>query len=68
MSRVRVKVEARAVMPKNIKTTVSIPTEKDSRPVAPEALQPRAMSLEKAKKLIRKTSDDHKGLFRRLAK
>ena len=55
-------------MPKNIKTAVVIPKEKDSRPVAPEALQSHTMSVEKAKKLIRKTSDEHKGLFRRLAK
>jgi hypothetical protein len=55
-------------MPKNVKTVVAIPSEKHSQPVAQEAPQPRVMSLEKAKKLIRKTSDEHRGLFRRLAK
>jgi hypothetical protein len=37
------------------------------RPVAP-ASPARAMSPEKAKKLIRKTSAEHEGLFRRLAR
>jgi hypothetical protein len=39
-------------------------------PKAPPRAEPRVrmMSLEKAKKLIRKTSDEHAGLFRRLAK
>jgi hypothetical protein len=38
------------------------------RPVLPQTLRPRAMSLEKAKKLIQKTSAEHESLFRRLAK
>jgi hypothetical protein len=39
-------------------------------PEAPPRTEPpaRTMSIDKAKKLIRKTSDEHAGLFRRLAK
>ena len=39
-------------------------------PQAPARTEPpvRTMSMDKAKKLIRKTSSDHAGLFRRLAK
>jgi hypothetical protein len=37
--------------------------------VSPSTEPPvRAMSMEKARKLIRKTSAEHAGLFRRLAK
>ena len=38
------------------------------RKLSPQIPQPTAMTLEKAKKLIRKTSAEHAGLFRRLAK
>jgi hypothetical protein len=44
------------------------PAQRASEGSVSEAPTPREMSLEKAKKLIRKTSDEHKGLFRRLAK
>ena len=53
-------------MRKDTKALVGTPGHKNSQPAASQT--PRAMSLEKAKKLIRKTSDEHKGLFRRLAK
>jgi hypothetical protein len=53
-------------MGKDTKTVIATPEHKDSQP--PASQTPRAMSLEKAKKLIRKTSDEHEGLFRRLAK
>lgn len=53
-------------MEKNTKAVVATP--KRQRSQSPTSQTPRAMSLEKAKKLIRKTSDEHKGLFRRLAK
>jgi hypothetical protein len=36
--------------------------------VVPRQRTPRAMSLERARKLIAKTSAEHQGLFRRLAK
>ena len=53
-------------MGKNTKAVATTPGHKEPPPVT--SATPRIMSLEKAKKLIRKTSDDHKGLFRRLAK
>lgn len=53
-------------MEKNIKVVVPTPGHKNSKPST--SATPQVMSLEKAKKLIRKTSDEHKGLFRRLAK
>lgn len=53
-------------MGKNRRGVVATPGQKDSRLAALQTT--RSMSLEKAKKLIRKTSDEHKGLFRRLAK
>ena len=39
-------------------------------PKVPPRTEPpvRTMSMDKAKRLIRKTSDEHAGLFRRLAK
>jgi hypothetical protein len=52
-------------MGKDTKVVVATPGHKGSQG---PSQTPRAMSLEKAKKLIRKTSDEHKGLFRRLAK
>jgi len=55
-------------MAKETKTIVATPEHSDSRSAAPKTSKPRSMSLEKAKKLIRRTSDEHKGLFRRLAK
>jgi hypothetical protein len=55
-------------MGKNTKAVVATPELKDSQRGVSQAPQPRAMSLEKAKKLIRKTSAEHTGLFRRLAK
>jgi hypothetical protein len=55
-------------MAKDTKTIVATPGHKGSRDADAKAPKPRSMSLEKAKKLIRKTSDEHKGLFRRLAK
>jgi hypothetical protein len=54
-------------MEKGTKTVAATPKRKASQD-ASETLRPRAMSLEKAKKLIRKTSAEHEGLFRRLAK
>ena len=48
------------------KVVVTTPGRKDSQPGT--SATPSVMSLEKAKKLIRKTSEEHKGLFRRLAK
>lgn len=60
-------MEKEGSVEKDTKTAaVATPGRKDSQPATSQA--PRAMSLEKAKKLIRKTSDEHKGLFRRLAK
>jgi hypothetical protein len=53
-------------MGKDTKTVAATPT--GLKPGDVQIPQPRSMSLEKAKKLIRKTSDEHKGLFRRLAK
>jgi hypothetical protein len=53
-------------MGKNSKAIVKTPGQKGSAPGT--SATPPVMSLEKAKKLIRKTSDEHKGLFRRLAK
>jgi hypothetical protein len=53
-------------MKNNTKAAVANPKQRDVQPPVSQA--PRTMSLEKAKKLIRKTSDEHKGLFRRLAK
>ena len=53
-------------MGKSTKAVVTTPRGKDVQPAA--SATPSVMSLEKAKKLIRKTSDEHKGLFRRLAK
>jgi hypothetical protein len=53
-------------MGRDTKPAVATPERKSSQPASSQT--PRAMSLEKAKKLIRKTSDEHKGLFRRLAK
>jgi hypothetical protein len=53
-------------MRKNTKAIVTTPGHQDSPPAPSQT--PRVMSLEKAKKLIRKTSGEHKGLFRRLAK
>lgn len=53
-------------MEKNTKAAATTPGHKGSPPGA--SATSRVMSLEKAKKLIRKTSDEHKGLFRRLAK
>jgi hypothetical protein len=55
-------------MAKDTTTIVATPAYKDSRDAGTKTPKPRSMSLEKAKKLIRKTSDEHKGLFRRLAK
>ena len=55
-------------MGKDNKAVVATPEHKDSQRAVSETPRPRTMSLEKAKKLIRKTSDEHKGLFRRLAK
>jgi hypothetical protein len=52
-------------MAKDTKADVATPAREDSQGATKA---PRTMSLEKAKKLIRKTSDEHKGLFRRLAK
>ena len=52
-------------MGKDTKTVVATPARKDAHA---GSQPPRAMSLEKAKKLTRKTSDQHKVLFRRLAK
>ena len=40
----------------------------DSQSAISKQSTPRTMPLEKAKKLIRKTAGEHKGLFRRLAK
>jgi hypothetical protein len=54
-------------MAKDTKTVAATPELKDSRR-AETKTKPRVMSLEKAKKLIRKTSVEHEGLFRRLAK
>jgi hypothetical protein len=53
-------------MGKDTKAVVTTPAHPPS--TASETARPRSMSLEKAKKLIRKTSDEHKNLFRRLAK
>jgi hypothetical protein len=49
------------------KETITTPT---PPPKAPARTVPpvRTMSMDKAKKLIRKTSAEHAGLFRRLAK
>ncbi len=57
-------------MEKNIQTTTraAVPEQKTSERADPPTPRPRTMSLEKAKKLIRKTSAEHDGLFRRLAK
>jgi hypothetical protein len=49
-------------------TPAAVPERKASERDVPATPQRRAMSLEKAKKLIRKTSAEHDGLFRRLAK
>ena len=49
-------------------THAAVPEQKTSERAVPPTPRPRAMSLEKAKKLIRKTSAEHEGLFRRLAK
>ena len=55
-------------MAKNAKTTTRVATR---QPKAPEHTIPppqiRTMSLDKAKKLIRKTSAHHSELFRRLS-
>jgi hypothetical protein len=48
------------------KAVDATPENKSSQPATSPV--PRIMSLEKAKKLIQKTSAQHKGLFRRLAK
>ena len=56
----------RRAMEKNTKAAATTPGHKGSPPGA--SATSRVMSLEKAKKLIRKTSDEHKSLFRRLAK
>jgi len=56
-------------MERDPKTVVKVPELKASvRAALPQTPRPRAMSLDKAKKLIRKTSVEHDGLFRRLAK
>jgi hypothetical protein len=55
-------------MEKGTKTVAATPERKASQDAISETPRPRAMSLEKAKKLIRKTSAEHEGLFRRLAK
>jgi hypothetical protein len=55
-------------MEKSTKTSAATSEPKDSQRAGSKSPEPRAMSLEKAKKLIRKTSDEHKGLFRRLSK
>ena len=58
-----------AFMERDPKTVVKVPELKASvRAALPQTPRPRAMSLDKAKKLIRKTSVEHDGLFRRLAK
>jgi hypothetical protein len=59
-------IEEQAFMEKGPKTVVAIPEPK--APVPPVPPRPRPMSLEKAKKLIRKTSGEHDELFRRLAR
>ncbi|HEV1287976.1 MAG TPA: hypothetical protein VNU44_21810 [Bryobacteraceae bacterium] len=61
-------IEEEAFMAKDSKTIATTPEHEDSQGAATRTPKPRAMSLEKAKKLIRKTSGEHKGLFRRLAK
>jgi len=56
-------------MEKDTKTVVAMPERQASeRTVPAQTPRSRAMSLDKAKKLIRKTSIEHDGLFRRLAK
>jgi hypothetical protein len=55
-------------MAKDTKTIVATRESPDSEVAASKTSKPRAMSLEKAQKLIRKTSEEHRGLFRRLAK
>jgi hypothetical protein len=56
-------------MERDKKTPVANTEPKSSVPtLLPQMPRPRAMSLDKAKKLIRKTSVEHEGLFRRLAK
>lgn len=55
------------------KDTKTITDVSSSEPNAPEYARPQAprlreMSLARAKKLIQKTSKQHDGLFRRLAK
>jgi hypothetical protein len=52
-------------MAKDSKTVIEVA---DPKGKVSKTAAPRAMSLEKAKKLIRKTSAEHEGLFRRLAK
>jgi len=52
-------------MRKDTKALAGTSAHKNSQPASSQT--PRAMSLEKAKKLIRKTSAEHEGLFRRLA-
>jgi hypothetical protein len=60
----------RGVMEKDPQTITraAVPEQKASERIVPPTPRPRAMSLEKAKKLIRKTSAEHDALFRRLAK
>jgi hypothetical protein len=53
---------------KDIKTVVTATERKNSQEANSKTPEPRTMSLQKAKKLIRKTSDEHEGLFRRLAR
>ncbi len=47
------------------KATAVVATQESKTPQPPQL---RKMSMEKAKLLIRKTSTEHSGLFRRLAK
>lgn len=47
------------------KATAVVPTQESKTPQPPQL---RKMSMEKAALLIRKTSNEHGGLFRRLAK
>ena len=60
----------RGVMEKNTKTITDVSSSEPSAPehARPQAPRLREMSLARAKKLIQKTSEQHDGLFRRLAK
>jgi hypothetical protein len=57
-------------MDKDTKTTIGVSSSEAnvSEHARPQAPRLREMSLAKAKKLIQKTSKQHDGLFRRLAK